>query len=56
MREKTLSIAFKKDFFKLISNRINGKTIKTLRKIVKVRLVNSAKDYTNSGVGHALFL
>ena len=40
-----LSIALKKIFFKLMNNSVCGKIIENLRKRIKVRLVNNAKDY-----------
>ena len=40
-----LSIALEKIFFKLMNNSVYGKPIENLRKRVKVRLVNNAKDY-----------
>ena len=36
-----------KDFFKLMNNSVYGKTIENLRKRVKVRLADNAKDYKN---------
>ena len=46
MKERTLSMALKK-FFRLLNNNVYGKTMENLRKKVKVRLVNNAKDYKN---------
>ena len=43
--DKMLSIALEKIFLKLMNNRVYGKTMKNLRKIVKVRLINNADDY-----------
>ena len=42
-----LSIVLKKDFFKLMNDSVYGKTMVNLRKRIKVRLVNNAKDYKN---------
>ena len=39
------SIALKKNFFKLMISSTFGKTMKNLRKIINVRLVNNAGDY-----------
>ena len=36
--------SFEKDFFKLINNSVYGKRIESLRKRLKVILVNNAKD------------
>ena len=36
---------FEKDFFKLMTNSLYGKTIQNLRKIINVRLVNNAKNF-----------
>lgn len=44
-KRKNVVISFEKDFFKLMNNSAYGKTMKNLRKRVKVRLVSSAKDY-----------
>ena len=43
--DKMLSIALKKIFLKLMNNRVYGKTMKNLRKRVKVRLIDNADDY-----------
>ena len=44
-REKTLLIALKKNFFKLIINSVYDKTMEKIRRRINVRLVNYAKDY-----------
>ena len=36
---------FEKDFFKLMTNSVYGKTMKNLRKRINVRLVSNAKDF-----------
>ena len=36
---------FKKDFFKLMINSVDGKTMKNLRKRINVRFVNNKKDF-----------
>ena len=45
--EKSTNAAngFEKNFFKLMINRVYGKTIKNLRKRINVRLVNNEKDF-----------
>ena len=40
-----MSIALRKTLFKLMNNSVYGKTKENLRKRVKVRLANNAKDY-----------
>ena len=44
-KRKHATNSFEKDFFKLINNSVYGKTIENLRKKIKIRLVNNAKDY-----------
>ena len=39
------SIVLKSIFFKLTNNSVYGKAMENLRRRVKVRLVNNAKDY-----------
>ena len=36
---------FEKDFFKLMSNSVYGKTMKNLRKRINVRFVNNTEDF-----------
>ena len=44
-KRKNAANNFEKDFFKLIINSINGKTIENLRKIINTRLLNNEKDF-----------
>ena len=44
-KEKNTVNNFEKEFFKLMNNSFYGKAMGNLRERVKVRLVNSAKDY-----------
>ena len=45
--EKRMNAAnnFEKDFFKLMTNSVYGKTMGNLRKRINVRLVNKAEDF-----------
>ena len=45
--EKRMSAAndFEKDFFKLMTNSVYGKTMENLRKRINVRLVNKAENF-----------
>ena len=45
-KRKNATNSFEKDLFKLMKNRFYGKTMENLRKTIKFRLVNNAKDYT----------
>ena len=45
-KKKNAANSFEKDFFKLMNNSAYDKTIIKIRKRIKVRLVNNAKDYT----------
>ena len=45
-KRKNAANSFEKDFLKLMNNSIFAKTIENLRKIINVRLVNNAEDYT----------
>ena len=49
--KKNAVSSFEKDFFKLMNN---CKTMENIRKRVKVRLVNNAKDYKQ--IFHAFFV
>ena len=42
---KNAANSFEKDFLKLTSNSVYGKTMENLRKRISVRLVTNAKDY-----------
>ena len=44
-KRRNAANSFEKDFFKLMNNSVYGKTMKSLRKIINVRLVNNAEDY-----------
>ena len=44
-KEKKAANSFENNFLKLMNNNVYGKIIGNLRKKIKVRLVNNAKDY-----------
>ena len=44
-KRRNAVISFDIDFFKLMNNSVYGKTMENLRKRIKIRLVNNAKDY-----------
>ena len=44
-KEKNATNDFEKDFFKLVINSINGKTMENLRKRIIARLVNNEQDF-----------
>ena len=44
-KRKNAANDFEKDFLKLMTNSVYGKTIENLRKRINVRLVNNAKDF-----------
>ena len=45
-KRKEAVSSFKKNFFKLLTNRIYGKCMENLRKRINVKLINNSKDYT----------
>ena len=44
-KRKIRANSSEEDFFKLINNSLVGKTMENLRKRIRVKLVNNAKDY-----------
>ena len=59
-KEKDAANSLKKGFFKLMINRVYGKTVENLRKRISVKLVNNEKDFlkytsTPSLITHKIF-
>ena len=44
-KKKDAAKSSEKDFFKLITNSVYGKTMENLRKRISVKIVNNEKDY-----------